>query len=184
MSKYYVASPWFDPFEALVKSRMIEKLGTEDYFDPHSTEASQSYDESPGEELARTIYNENVSGIVDCMELIFPYECTDIGTLMEVGIALKRGKRINQYNYLTDSIKRIDITPDESWTIKDNFPVVRLNSLSAAIMLGYNYDHEGIIYYDTCGLGDNIMLSERFTRVIMNSQGHYEVAQKNYEDIA
>jgi len=181
--EYYIASPFFNRFDVIVRDKMIGAIKTEDYFRPDSTEASKSYDVSPGEELAKVIYNENIEHIKACNILIFPVSTNDLGTLFEVGVALKLGKRVQMYNYLNDTVTELVISNcKERFELISN-SVVNVSSLESAILLGYNFDSKfKIAYYMENGLHDNIMLSVPFIPLTY-IDSVFLPKIKNYKDV-
>jgi len=181
--KIYCASPWFNPFEAIIKKKMKSKFNSEDVFDPQETEASRSYDKSPGKKLAEVIYAENIKNIEDCDTLVFwSPDNSDLGTMMEIGVAIKLGKKILRYDYLKDEIIEVEV-PDYSHLEFKEDTFVRVDSVSDAIILGYNYDSKYKFFYELVNGKDNIMLSILGTRV-QRVGNDYILASLDYKEIA
>lgn len=183
--KIYLASPFFNKFQSLVKANMIRNAKVhfgddQGYFDPASTEASRSYDTSPNYDLAMTILNENIQHIKSSDILIYPSETNDLGTLMEVGMALRLGLSIYKYDYISESIELQNFTNPEKLMITTK-SFIRLGHPYDAIVLGYNYDKGKSLYYDIGDNSDNIMLSI-FNRVEFNGS-NYVLVNRDYTEV-
>lgn len=185
----YCASPFFNEFERVIKIEMMESIAQHKelmscrLFDPASTDNSKSYGKSPGSELAVKISEENINGIKSSKYLVYPELTCDIGTLMEVGVALKEGLIIYKYNYLLGTLTLV--TPSMKEAILQRIPevkpgmAIKVKSLSSAIVLGYHYDVKGIGYCLGKNMKDNIMLSVNFTRITPRGK----VLVPNYKEV-
>lgn len=184
--KVYCASPFFCEEDIRIRDEMIKPYNQAYIFRPDCTDASRSYDKSPGEELAKTIFSENISGISSCDVLLFPKRTTDLGTLFEVGHALYLNKKIISYDHLTgvyelidnyQAIKRLTKTIQGEW----NKLLIHLSSPGNAILLGYlSEGSNGKIYYKIPkGQHDNIMLANSFKRLNDN----YEEVDHDFSEI-
>ena len=173
----YLASPFFNMFEVVVKGNMIEEiekvfnLEDEDLFDPEDSDASEKYGSSenrtPQErfEFAKAIYKDNVEGIKKCDTLVFPKFTTDLGTLWEVGFAMGLGKKIYRYNFLSMELEKVDYKPIE-WTtavrnerdIATTFDAVIFGILSSNEKVAPN-----LVYrFGDAKLTDNLMFAANF----------------------
>lgn len=180
----YFAGPFFRKFDYIIRSEALKYFDKSKVFLPDSTESSKSYDVSPGSDLAQKIFDENVQHIQKCKTLVFwSPDNDDLGTMMEVGIACRLGKRIMRYNYLTDTITEVDYS-DHKTVIYPNEFVIKVKNNADAFVLGYNFQNKDHIYYELeSGLNDNIMLSMCFKRV-KRIDGGYKIMEKNFKEIA
>jgi nucleoside 2-deoxyribosyltransferase len=177
-NRIYFASGFFNPFEIMVKQKMIKAIKTKfpdaEYFDPQETDNSKKFnpnDKDHGEELARAIYQDNIREITNCDILVFPKGTQDLGTLCDLGTGIKLGKEIWRYDYLDNSLTKLGRLGMDL----QNNDVVNVNSLSAGILLGYNFDNTNYIYYVLGeGLSDNIMMRMKYTR-LTTKNGKVEV---------
>lgn len=175
----YLASPFFNKFEIIVKDNMIETvrdkmhLGKDDMFNPEDSDVSNQYGVAGGNaapeqrfEFARAIYQDNVNGIKKCDTLVFPKFTTDLGTLWEVGFAMGLGKKIYRYNFLTRKLEQVDYKPIE-WTaavrnernIATTFDAVIFGILSSNEKIAPNLVYS---FYEDAELTDNIMFAANF----------------------
>jgi nucleoside 2-deoxyribosyltransferase len=187
MSRVYIASPFFNETEIAVRDAMVERVKErfgDDMFRPDLTEASRSYDKSPGDELGRTIFQENISHIVSSDVLVFPLGCKDVGTLFEVGVALKRGMEILGYKWRPeDELREIVRPTDLRPFVRDT--LIQVETLSSSIVLGYNYDTPFRTYYVLGeGIRDNLMLRFMGKRVEFKSKGVFEVRDFDIKEAA
>lgn len=171
--KYYCASPFFNDEQIRIRDDMVSKINEEDQsaeiFRPDLTESSRAYDKSPGLELGKKIYDDNVEHIDSSEVLVFPKGTNDVGTLFEVGIAMKLGKKMMRYDQVSDLIENVEFLPDMKSFGKDT--LVAVEDVSSAVLLGYNYDTKYHVYY-VLGLdvSDNLMLRFMATRVEFDSK--------------
>lgn len=182
--RIYCASPFFNKEEINTRNKMIRNL--KNVFRPDQTESSRSYSTSPGPELSKKIFEDNVNGIKDSKYLLFPEGTNDLGTLFEVGMGLKLHKHIIRFNPDEDTYTFVD-NDGMCKKLDDMFEsyvdyVVECTKSSGAVVLGYNYDNSNI-YYDVGNQHDNIMLSENFKRVRLIDEDKYELVEKNYKEI-
>ena len=168
--KIYMASPFFSKFDCLIRDRSIEKikkygLDSVEVFRPDDTETSKSYSVSPGTELGQKIFEENISHIESCDALLFwNPDNDDLGTMMEVGVALKLGKRIFRFDYLRDKI--IEVIPEDfNYCEFTEETFIKIESVSDAVLMGYNYQCPHKIYYEVPEGKDNIMLQFLGTKI-------------------
>jgi hypothetical protein len=111
-------------------------------------------------ELAKKIKNDNLNAIDDCPILVFPKNTTDLGTLFEVGYALRKNKIVIRYDYSEDRFEVLinHKVPKIIDFGENNQAAIDLNRLGSGVMLGYHYDQ-----LIPCYLGsstDNIMLMD------------------------
>ena len=188
--KTYLASPFFNEEQIKIRDRMhaaaVKEWGA-DPFRPDLTKSSQEYDKSPGLELGEVIYNDNVEHILCAHRLLFPLGTNDVGTLFEVGIALKMGKDIFGYDNETDTIVAKLDTGSELGLYEFKRPtLIQVETLNSAVLLGYNYDTPYRIYY-VLGLdvNDNLMLRFMATRVRFNpGSKFFEIHNYDIKDAA
>jgi len=180
--KIYVASPFFCKFDYIIREKAMSHFAKDEMFLPDSTEASKSYSVSPGSEMAKQIFDENINHIKNCDALLFwSPDNVDLGTMMEVGVAAKLGKRIFRYNYLNDSITEVDIS--KAPTVYPDKFIIRVESIADAYILGYNFDNSNVYYELAEGMHDNIMLSCNFKRVLKNSIGDYTIKTPDFKEV-
>jgi len=173
----YVASPFFNESEIAIRDKMITNLIC--YFRPDQTDSSKKYSISPGSELSRQIFDDNIRELNECELLIFPELTNDLGTLFEVGVALRLNKPIIRFNHITNSYTVLD----SNKIIKEipNKSIIKCVNSASAVLLGYNYENKDL-KYDIGILNDNIMLAETFDRVEL-IDGAYRLVVKNYKEI-
>jgi nucleoside 2-deoxyribosyltransferase len=179
-SNVYIASPFFTPTEIEVRDAMLAKVASEiseSYFRPDETQASKSYSGSPGEELGRTIFEENIEHIRKCDILCFPLGTRDVGTLFEVGVALKLDKPIYGYKWKPeDELRRLLTVNKRSIPTFERSTLIQVETLSSAVVLGYNFDTEYRTYYVLGeGMRDNLMLRFMGKRVKFIGKGNFQV---------
>jgi len=188
--KIYVASPFFNELEVTVRDAMVKAIDEkwkDDYslFRPDLTEASRSYGSSPGDELGEKIFGENVEHITSSDVLCFPLGTRDIGTLFEVGVALRQNKEIYGYKWKPENeLRKID---NSKWSIQrfKNATLVQVETLSSAVVLGYNYDSPFVKYYVLGeGVRDNIMLRFMGKRVSFIGKGKFKVEDFDIREAA
>jgi nucleoside 2-deoxyribosyltransferase len=173
----YGASPFFNDYERKVKAAMYSKMS--DVFDPESTDTSKQYDAElaagkHSAETAQLIFQDNVDHILIASYLVFPKDTNDLGTLMEVGVAIKESRSVIAYDYGNDMYSLTDYLHTDLETL-DAKSVLDCSNKSNAILLGYNYDNKGPIYYTVGFNNDNIMLACLFTRVEYKDSKYVEV---------
>ena len=162
--KLYLASPWFNEEQARIRDEMYTHILKESYFNifrPDRTESSIEYGKAPSIELGSKIFDENIEHILDSSHLIFPSKTTDVGTLFEIGVAIKTDKIIFRYDYEEKNIKVLDEKSLKSIGLFEfsGPTLVQIESPSSAILLGYNYDCKYDMYYVLGeGIEDNLML--------------------------
>jgi nucleoside 2-deoxyribosyltransferase len=188
MSNVYVASPFFNSLEREVRDCMVDAIAreiSEDYFRPDMTKASLSYDVSPGEELGLQIFNENIEHIRKCDVLCFPLGTKDIGTLFEVGVAIKLGKELYGYKWRPENeVRKININ-QASIPLFTKRTLVQVETLSSAVVLGYNFDSEYPLYYILGeDVRDNLMLRFMGKRVEFVGKGNFQVKDFDIGDAA
>lgn len=172
--KVYLASPFFNEFEVMVRDKMQKRVMSyfrenfDDFeiFRPDLTPSSRDYSSATNAEerfsLAKEIYKDNINHIDSCDTLVFPADTTDLGTTFEVGYAISKGKSIYRYDYLSDSIKNMhDDIGDIYSSVESKSPkVVIINSVGKAVILGMLNDKKPA--YHLVGGHDNIMLAAQF----------------------
>lgn len=164
--KVYAASPFWNDFEVINRKNSVSCFPEDSVFFPDQTEASMAYAQNPSPELAKKIFDENIEHIQACDTLVFwSPDNNDLGTLLEVGAALRMGKQVLRYNYLNETWTEINPADVPASEIPCD-AIVRVSSIADALLLGYNYDTKFKIYYELApGLVDNMMLNMLFTRV-------------------
>ena len=188
--RIYCASPFFNEEEVRIRDEMISKFPEEIIFRPDKTEASNSYSRSPGEELSKKIYSENMQGIARCNIILFPKRTEDLGTLYEVGRGLLEGKVIISYDHLT-GIYEIVNSEEAIRSLKESIKgfesksiSINLNSPGNAILLGYLSDYKSskmrVYYRIPEGKNDNIMLVNNFDRIDKNNM----IVERNYAEVS
>lgn len=165
--QFYVASPFFNDKEIQIRDAMIENIVN--YFRPDLTDDNKDYDangsEGHTEEVARKIMMNNVTHIQSCSALVFPENTDDVGTLFEVGYALKLNKPILRYNKSKNSYTVVDNS-----SIGDSLKGIKFNSIidcrvaTGPIALGYLYPNEKLHYY-LGDIKDNLMICTNFIKV-------------------
>lgn len=174
----YIASPFFNKKECRIRDKMQTSFNI--VFRPDHTESSRSYSISPGEELAKQIYEDNINEIKSSDYLCFPLFTDDLGTMFEVGVALRINHPIISYNYKTDSYIINDMNNTSLNYIKVNSDdIIDCSKISGAVLVGYHYDED--IKYSIGDLNDNIMLSVKFHRYENKDGSYVSVASKQTE---
>ena len=171
MEKVYIASPFFNEFEVLVRDRMCKQLQSYELLRPDQTDASKTYAKKTGDERkkwAKEIFHENVKMIESCDILCFPEYTDDLGTLFEVGYAMGKHKRVKRYNYLTDELTDINY-PVISLDITDR-EVVPIEGSISAVEFGLRYSllNKEICYTMRPGMKRNVMFSANFIELDKN----------------
>ena len=171
----YIASPFFNRFEVMVRDMMIEAVHGigESAFSPACTDSSMAYsktiDLKERKGLAENIFQENLIHLRHCSKLIFPKFTTDLGTLFEIGYFMALGKPIMRYNYLSQKIEEVEYKPEPFSSCPIEY--ITLFRTKDAVLFGYlaglGYSPK---YYIPDGKMDNIMFSVNFTRV--DIEGH------------
>jgi nucleoside 2-deoxyribosyltransferase len=171
--KVYCASPFFCDYDRAVRDKMIEAIPKHLVFRPDATKSSKKFSKvlakgqsKKNAKVALKVFKDNVDHISRSDILVFPKYTNDLGTLMEVGIALGRVK-ILRYNYLNDTYTKVcdyldNISIDTS-TMYSFTDKVR----QKGVLLGFDYSTNSgdrDIYYHLAGNPDNIMLSESSIR--------------------
>ena len=169
--KIYIASGFFTPEQIRIRDLMVSHVHSLDpsneVFRPDLTEASQSYSGSPGMELGKKIYDENIFHIENCEVLVFPKGTDDLGTLFEVGVALQLGKTIWRFDPDEMMVRRV--VWDKPMYNLTSQSLIQVEDLSSAVFLGYHYKSEFKKYYVLGrGMSDNLMLRMMATRVDYN----------------
>jgi nucleoside 2-deoxyribosyltransferase len=181
----YCASPFFNEEQIKCRDDMVSNFNQDIIFRPDLTEASKAYDVSPGKELADKIFADNVNGIKTCKYLMYPEGTNDLGTLFEVGHAIKLHKPVMRFNQASNTYTFIDIYNSYNQlnkTVPYDKAIINCNGLSAAVMLGFHSDKN--LYYDLNGLHDNIMLSQKFTQVKKLLNNKYKIVERdNWSEI-
>lgn len=183
--KVYIASPFFNEFEKLVRDMMVNTVNEMGYevFSPSSTKSSKEYGKCTGperrKELAVKIFSENILNLNECDYLIFPKFTTDLGTLFEVGYFMALGKPILRFNYLSQKIEKPEYR--KLGKVVMDFRYFTLFTDRDAVMFGYFYGQgeQDLKYYLPDGRRDNIMFSSNFDRVDVD--GH--VIFKRWEEV-
>lgn len=174
--KVYLASPFFNEFEVMVRDRMQRKVMSHfreefddfEIFRPDLTPSSRSYSSAEnGKErfaLAKEIYKDNIEHINSCGILVFPADTTDLGTVFEVGYAISKGKLIYRYDYLSDELLNLNETMnlEEYKASAEAISPERIiiNSIGKVAILGM-VSEKRPAYHLEKGY-DNIMLAAQF----------------------
>lgn len=156
VGKVYIASPFFNKTDCEIRDAMASNFPNK--VRPDLLNPNIEGDLHKDEELARKIRKDNLDAIDACEFLVFPMNTTDLGTLYEVGYAIRRGKTILRYDYIRNVVQVIStnvplINPVDTYTLD-------LNKLGAGILLGYWYDNNEHLQYYLGDSADNIMLME------------------------
>lgn len=179
----YVASPFFEPKEIEIRDKMIAHLYG--LFRPDETDDNKNYDAKGGEthteEVAMKIMENNVHWLNKCSSLVFPEGTDDIGTLFEVGLAMKLKKPIIRYNPKNDSYTLTDSSVYGS-LIVDNYSIIDCRTVTGAVVLGFNYPDPTLGYYLGKNIKDNLMISVNFHKMDLDVDKFVEV-EKNYEEV-
>ena len=165
--QFYVASPFFNEKEIEIRDAMIENIAH--YFRPDQTDDNKEYDangsEGHTEEVAKKIMMNNVTHIQSCSALVFPENTDDVGTLFEVGYALKLSKPIIRYNKAKNSYTVVD-----NASIGKSLVGIKVDSIidcrvaTGPIALGYLYPNPTLHYY-LGDIKDNLMICTNFIKV-------------------
>lgn len=133
----YVASPFFNDFEVIVRDRMRakaqEKFGK--VFSPQHTFHSKLHDIFKCKLTMNTVFRDNFKFIRMCDNLVFPSGTTDLGTFFEIGVALACNKTIWRYDYVSDTLTRVD----------DKDDVISLRNVYKGLWERYNKDSKYLI---------------------------------------
>lgn len=175
----YLASPFFNEFEVMVRDRMYRKAQEvfgEPIFRPDLSSSSSQYARAiTGKErfeAAKAIYKDNVSHIDSCDKLVFPADTTDLGTSFELGYAMINRKRIFRYDYLSDEITELTNEVISKVVVKayqayfklsngyKETPNIEISSPGDATVLGI-LNEESVSYSIKSG-ADNVMLAAEF----------------------
>jgi nucleoside 2-deoxyribosyltransferase len=148
----YIASPFFCSTDIEIRDRMV--LGFINYIRPDLLNPNIEGDLHKDKVLAQKIKDDNLSAIDKCSVLVFPKDTTDLGTLFEVGYAIRKGKMILRYDY-TQDIYEVIVNPIIPNILSDSY-ILDLNKLGSGIVLGYHYDKP--LKYFLGSSRDNIML--------------------------
>lgn len=148
----YIASPFFCSTDVEIRDRMV--LGFTNYIRPDLLNPNIEGDLHKDKDLAQKIKDDNLSAIDKCSVLVFPKNTTDLGTLFEVGYAIRKNKMILRYDYTKDIYESI-VNPIVPRILSDSY-VLDLNKLGSGIVLGYHYDKS--LKYFLGSSRDNIML--------------------------
>lgn len=154
VNKTYIASPFFCETDIEIRDKMIE--GFANYIRPDLLNPNIEGNLNKDKELARKIRKDNLTAIDECECLVFPKNTTDLGTLFEVGYAIRRSKLVIRFDYATNSYEVISTNlPKIDFTKKYTLD---LNKLGAGVILGYFYDYPENFKYFLGSSRDNIML--------------------------
>lgn len=171
MKKVYVASPFFNRFERLVRDMMVEDNGPEyEYLRPDLTKASGEYAKCSIEDRKKwavEVFHENLRMIKECDILLFPRYTDDIGTLFEVGYALSQGKYIHRYNYLSRKIEEVKTT-DTFITNLNLSETIFIDGQVSAVRFGFTAGLKPDLtlkFRMRKGVKPNIMFSANYTEV-------------------
>lgn len=175
----YLASPFFNEFEVMVRDRMYRKAQEvfgEPIFRPDLSASSSQYARAiTGKErfeTSKAIYKDNVSHIDSCDKLVFPADTTDLGTSFELGYAMINRKRIFRYDYLSDEITELTSEVISKVVVKayqayfklsngyKETPNIEISSPGDATVLGI-LNEESVSYSIKSG-ADNVMLAAEF----------------------
>lgn len=175
----YLASPFFNEFEVMVRDRMYRKAQEvfgEPIFRPDLSSSSSQYARAiTGKErfeTAKAIYRDNVSHIDSCDKLVFPADTTDLGTSFELGYAMINNKKIFRYDYLSDEITELTNEVISKVVVKayqayfklsngyKETPNIEISSPGDATVLGI-LNEESVSYSIKSG-ADNVMLAAEF----------------------
>jgi len=168
--KTYIASPFFNSKEIKIRNKMLDAFSN--YFRPDETESSKKFESEHTKELSNSIFEDNINGISNCIQLVFPEHTDDLGTLFEVGHAIYLNKIVIRYDYKTDTYIILDSNNKTLSKVEVNVgDIIDCSKLSGAILLGYNSNKN--ICYTIGDLKDNIMLSTNFIRYEKDSSGNY-----------
>jgi len=188
MPKVYCASPFFNELEVTVRDAMCAAMGRKwsdlSIFRPDLTETSKSYEKSPGDELGKIIFDENVEHITKSDVLCFPLGTKDMGTLWEVGVAIRLGKEIYGYKWKPeDELRRIDPSKYDIPTFTGP-SLIQIETLSSAVVMGYNFDSSWASYYVLGeGVRDNLMLRFMGQRVSFHSKGKFRTEHVDIKEV-
>lgn len=179
----YVASPFFEKNEIEIRDKMVAHLGN--HFRPDLTDDNKNYDAKGGEthtaEVAKNIMLNNVKHVESQGSLVFPEGTDDIGTLFEIGYAMKLKKPIFRYDPNNDSYTLVDSNAYTSFLLP-NYDVIDCRTVTGAVILGYNYPDETLGYYLGPNVKDNLMISVNFHKMDLVN-GEFIEVEKNYEEV-
>lgn len=150
----YIASPFFNDTDVAIRDKMLGLFS--DYIRPDLLNPNIEGDLHKDLHLAAKIRQDNLDAIDACSLLVFPKDTRDLGTLFEVGYAIRNGKKILRYDYVNDHY---------DWIYSPKIPglpgndvTLDLNRLGSGVMLGYHYEKNLACYLGTSS--DNIMLMD------------------------
>jgi nucleoside 2-deoxyribosyltransferase len=179
MSITYCASGFFNETQIQIRDAMVkssEKF-TKEVFRPDSTDTSKEYNKETDPDkrvaMAAAIFKENIDHITAATSLMFPGGTDDIGTLFEVGVALRQEKTIYRYDFATDKFANVTNFNHKLKSFGGD-TLVEVQELNSAVLLGFNYDTPYKVYYILGeDLRDNLMLQLFGQRVRFQDSKYY-----------
>lgn len=167
MNSTYCASPFFNSEQESIRDNMISMINN--VFRPDCTESSRRFDEGDNDAVNEVVAD-NINGIDNSEMLVFPIHTDDLGTLFEVGHAIRLNKCIIKYEeYLDRYVISPFITVNN--TVEGDKLLFDCSKKSSVISMGYvaGSVSDDQIYYELKGNPDNIMLSTKFNHIEFNN---------------